>query len=424
MTQLLPSSSSFLSSSPYPSTYSTLRYLPCGCESVLSLSYNRGALVISQANMRHNHEVSSEMAPFYAINRRITNAELQEVAGAVEMIPNSRSLKNFLQIHFQRPTTLQDAKNVRARLKALKAPTVKFIAKPEADEDQTFMLQREEEKEEEEAIMECAEKGTDDDFVKEIQETTGSGKNYFGRQASKCKTLFHQEQENEQEDQGHELEPRLRKEVINKIKARLHRTLDECDTQLFMKRLSIIESLVKGWEKENLNNPQNTKESGRMGGHENIHTMNTPLSQERTSGIQKERNANPQANIDNLSTAVPAFGMGRTLFLSRQSNGKFVHLNNRNQPAFIDMEMNGKPVITEFTSCSENLVNQTSADEQMSRIIETNERKPAILSIMKGLVDGEQAVEVEIEIDGEMAKVRAVKREPLDYHEVNVSDYW
>ncbi|XP_050733096.1 uncharacterized protein LOC127006801 isoform X1 [Eriocheir sinensis] len=400
------------------------RYLPCGCESMLSLSYNRGALVISQANMRHNHEVSSEMAPFYAINRRITNAELLEVAGAVEMIPNSRSLRHFLQIHFQRPTTLQDAKNVRARLKALKAPPVTSIAKPHVDEEQQFSPQEEEEKEEEEAMMECTEGGADDDYEEEeIEERVEGDTNYYGRQADRHKTSINLGQEEEQE-QGCELDPRLKKEVISKIKERLHGTLEECDAQVFMKRLSVIDSLIEGWEKDNLNYAQNTKKSGRMGGLENTHSRNTHLAQERTGFTQNNRNANFQANIDNLNTSVPALGVGRTVFLPTQSNGKLVHLNNRNQSAFTNMEMNGRQNIMKFTPSFENSVNYSRADEQMSRIGETNERKPIILSIAKGLVDGEQPVEVEIEVDGEMAKVRAVKREPLDYHEVNVGDYW
>ena len=53
----------------------------------------------------------------------------------------------------------------------------------------------------------------------------------------------------------------------------------------------------------------------------------------------------------------------------------------------------------------------------------SSERRPIILSIMKGFVGGcDQAVEVEIEVDGEVARVKAVKREPLDYYEVNVGD--
>ncbi|XP_068208084.1 uncharacterized protein [Palaemon carinicauda] len=95
------------------------RYLPCGCGCVLSVAYNRGALFISQVNMEHNHEVSNKTAPYYAINRRITNNELKQVADVIAVMPSSRALQYFLKERFHKPMTLQDAKNTRARLKAM-----------------------------------------------------------------------------------------------------------------------------------------------------------------------------------------------------------------------------------------------------------------------------------------------------------------
>lgn len=377
--------------------------------------------------MQHNHEVSSEMAPFYAINRRIKNSELQEVAGAVEMIPNSRSLQHFLQIHFQRPTTLQDAKNVRARLKALKSPPAAAVTRLHADAEQEFSPHGkvEEDEEENDTMLESTEEDADD-FEEEEVEGVESRENYLGRKTDRHKTLIQQEGEEEQE-QAPELDPSIRKEVVNRIKARLHRTLENCDSLVFMERMSVIESLVEGWENGNTDYSQDTEESGvkgRLGGLENLPVGNTHLIQGRTDDTQSERLVNSQPDIDNLNTTIPNLGM-RPQFHPRQTNVRVSDMNHKNNSAFTDVEMNGRENIAELTPSNGNSCKQSRTDQHMSKRCENNERRPVILSIAKGLVEGcEQAVEVEIEVDGELAKVRAVKREPLDYHEVYVGDYW
>lgn len=115
------------------------QYLPSGCNCLLSLGYNRGGLFISYVNMLHNHHVSSQMAPSYAINRHIDNNELQEIADDVDLMPSSRALQQYLIDYFERPITLQDAKNVRARITRLKS--LQSVIKTEKQERDSSIME-------------------------------------------------------------------------------------------------------------------------------------------------------------------------------------------------------------------------------------------------------------------------------------------
>ncbi|KAK4321909.1 hypothetical protein Pmani_007317 [Petrolisthes manimaculis] len=224
------------------------RYLPCGCECMLSLSYNRGALVISQAAMQHNHEVNSQMAPYYAINRRISNSELRQVAGMIESMPSSRALQQFLQRQFHRHTTLQDAKNIRARLKALKmhqeasSRAVKSIkVKPE-------IIEKVYKKDDNEGREETDDKDIEDTYREyEYDEDEGEIENEIMAENDECEELTNEEQSHNQQQTGIE-KRELREAVTSNLQAKLSDLLRNCETSVFLSRVSIMNKIINCWE--------------------------------------------------------------------------------------------------------------------------------------------------------------------------------
>lgn len=399
--------------------------------------------------MRHNHEVSSEMAPFYAINRRISNAELREVAGVVEMIPSSRALQHFLQIHFRRPTTLQDAKNVRARLKALKVPQAVTTRLPGTEESGMALFEEEEEDEEEEeqdedAVMDSIDEGVDFKVQEEVVRGRVESTEYdYWGEASTCtaaKRQQHQQQnqeeeevigDEEEEEQEPELDPGMRREVLSEIRTRLFSVMENCNTRVFQERVSVIERLIEGWENGDPVHIQYMEESDfktRTVGLVNTLGTNTGLLQERMES-QNDRNANTCASDNSLNVALPVLGMKESSdIFPTQANKKIPEMDHKSQSRVsVVMEMtNGNSSITNHKVGCEKSSQHYKTDTQCSLGLEKSkisERRPIILSIVKGFVGGcDQAVEVEIEVEGEVAKVKAVKREPLDYYEVNVGD--
>ncbi|XP_063844092.1 uncharacterized protein LOC135090878 isoform X1 [Scylla paramamosain] len=399
------------------------RYLPCGCEAMLSVSYNCGALVISQANMRHNHDVSCEMAPFYAINRRITNAELKEVADVVEVMTNSRALQHFLRVQFRRATTLQDAKNVRTRVKAMKTTQSDTTKSPGSDEEE-----EEEEEPDEDIIMDST--AQDVHFRKKeevVRKIDRSECDYWG-EATIPKTAKRQEYQQqyqegemiaevEREEQEPELEPDMRREVLGEIRTRLFSVMENCNPRVFKERVSVIEKLIEGWENNNPVHVQYLEKSNfKARTIENAHCINTSL--ERIEN-KNDRNANSFTSFDSLNVALPVMEMkGESQFFPIQVNKKLAIVEHKSQPRVINM--------MEITNENSPITNNKTRNIQCSMERENcknGERRPVVLSIVKGFVGGcDQALEVEIEVDGEVAKVKAVKREPLDYYEVNVGD--
>lgn len=392
------------------------------------------------------------MAPFYAINRRISNAELREVAGVVEMIPSSRALQHFLQIHFRRPTTLQDAKNVRARLKALKVPQAVATRLPSSEESGTALFEDEEEDEEEgeqdeeDTVMDSID-GVDFKVQEEVVSSRvgNSEYDYWGK-VSTCTSAkrqqYHQQNQKEEEEeevigdgekekQKPEIDPGMRREVLSEIKTRLFNVMESCNSRVFHERVSVIERLIEGWENGNPVHIQYVEESdfeARAVESVNAHDINTNLPQERMKS-ENDRNANSYTLIDSLNVALPALGMKeRSQFFPAQVTKKSADMDHKNQPKISGVmeTTNGNSSVTKFNyGCGNSsqhykTITQCSMGINKSKI---SERRPIILSIVKGFVGGcDQPVEVEIEVDGEVARVKAVKREPLDYYEVNVGD--
>ncbi|XP_066963383.1 uncharacterized protein [Macrobrachium rosenbergii] len=198
------------------------RYLPCGCGCVLSVAYNRGALFISQVNMQHNHEVSNKTAPYYAINRRITKHELKQVADVIAVMPSSRALQYFLKERFHKPMTLQDAKNTRARLKAMQMkqgqiesieviPSFKEISQIPNDSDCR-------------AVLEIKEEGEE-------------------------KRNMEDDQQEDLLDSQHEdhCEETVKSKAVSEIVRKFSEIMSACDSSLFWERIGQMNKVLECW---------------------------------------------------------------------------------------------------------------------------------------------------------------------------------
>lgn len=94
------------------------RYLPCGCESSISLTARNDCLVINNKMLSHNHEVNQELQQFYGQRRRLTTGQLAEVEDVIRMNPGNKQLKSFLQSKFNKVVTLQDIRNLKHKVKS------------------------------------------------------------------------------------------------------------------------------------------------------------------------------------------------------------------------------------------------------------------------------------------------------------------
>lgn len=361
------------------------------------------------------------MAPFYAINRRISNAELKQVADVVEVMSNSRALQHFLRVQFRRATTLQDAKNVRTRVKAMKTTQADSTKPSGSDEEE-----EEEEETDEDIIMDSTAQGTHfrrkEDLVRKVDR---SECDYWGETtfAKAAKRQEHQQQYQESEliaevktdEQELELGPDVRREVLGEMRTRLFGVMENCNSRVFKERVSVIEKLIEGWENNDPVHVQYLEKSDcKARIIENADCISTSL--ERIEN-RNARNSNSSTSFDNLNVALPVMELnGVSQFFPLQVNKKLAIVEHQSEPRITNM--------MEMTNENSSIFNNKSRNIQCSMERENyknSERRPVVLSIVKGFVGGcDQAVEVEIEVDGEVAKVKAVKQEPLDYYEVNV----
>ncbi|XP_071540612.1 uncharacterized protein [Panulirus ornatus] len=440
------------------------RYLPCGCECVLSVSYNRGALVISQATMQHNHEVSNEMAPYYAINRRISNSELKQVADVIELMPSSRALQQFLQEHFHRPTTLQDAKNIRARLKALHTrQTTNLSAVRSIKSDPIMQAEEEEDDSDERGRIEVEDMG--EDIVMEDYQD----EKLFSQQEE-------QQKSQQQQDQRPSPQPRWKEKVINEIKAKLSDLMHSCDTSIFWERISVINKVIECWENgDNFDvhyaseNDLNSEEglfvkkepdlNQRNGGRSSLHQRRGAL-QGRSKKIQAVNASTSlgSSSDSHMKFMLPVLSGSDMQFLPASLKGESLKLmlphkenNAQGKSPNIQKRRPGRPrknpvryleqrhvgldelspqtfqtKINSFKSYA-TAVNNTRVGTVEQKSIKSNVshvKQPIVMSVTRGnSVDMcDQAMEVEIEVDGDMVNVKQVKLEPLEYHEVDVTD--
>ena len=88
-------------------------YLPCGCESYISLVARKDCLVIVKSLLSHNHDIDQSLQQFYGQRRRLTEGQMAEVEDVVRLNPGNKQLKSFLQMKFNKVVTMQDVKNMK-----------------------------------------------------------------------------------------------------------------------------------------------------------------------------------------------------------------------------------------------------------------------------------------------------------------------
>lgn len=176
--------------------------------------------------MRHNHEVSNKIAPYYAINRRITKHELKQVADVIAVMPSSRALQYFLKERFRRPMTLQDAKNTRARLKTMQlkqahtesirvVPSIKAIPQIHNESDGRTVLEIKEEVADD-----------NDSFEDDGKQVT--------QQEEKCELA-------------------MKSKALSEIVTTFSELMNSCDTSVFWERVAVMSKVMECWENgENL----------------------------------------------------------------------------------------------------------------------------------------------------------------------------
>ncbi|XP_076060815.1 uncharacterized protein LOC143036850 [Oratosquilla oratoria] len=95
------------------------RYLPCGCEVLIRLSYSCGSLVVTQANLQHNHSLDHTSASFYAANRRLSSKERDSLQDVIQTLnPCTKELKDYVKLKYDKELTPKDISNLKSKLKA------------------------------------------------------------------------------------------------------------------------------------------------------------------------------------------------------------------------------------------------------------------------------------------------------------------
>ncbi|XP_053639354.2 uncharacterized protein [Cherax quadricarinatus] len=450
------------------------RYLPCGCECFLYVSYNRGALVISQAAMQHNHEVSNQMAPYYAINRRISNEELRQVADVIELIPSSRALQHFLQEHFHRPTTLQDAKNVRARLKTLQLNRAANSGAVRSFQSETVMQEMKEENSSEDSIKTSVENLSEeiymDNFHDENQQEEQEQQEQQQQEQQQQQQKHQLQQQQQQQTYVHHqlgqdqlLQPKCKEKVISEIKAKLSDLMHFCETDVFWERISVINKIIECWENgdhfdihyasENIySSDDHTVIKQESVLHERGHSSSQPQRKVLSQGrLEKTPLVKlPSSIVNNSDSALRGFNMqllptpcdGEALKLVFSQDKNKIHntsatvqkrhpgrprknyfkfpLKQREELSELSsvMELSEKSNLVKTPSCSENI------EQNRVRTSMTYAKQPIVMSVTKDNSSDmcDQAMEIEIEINGDAVNVKRVKMDPLESYEVDVTD--
>lgn len=93
------------------------RYLPCGCESLISLSASNDQLRLTRSVLAHNHALKKELQPFYTQHRRLNKDQEKQVEEIVKLNPGNKQLKKFISTKFSKVVTLQDVRNMKKKVK-------------------------------------------------------------------------------------------------------------------------------------------------------------------------------------------------------------------------------------------------------------------------------------------------------------------
>lgn len=81
------------------------KYLPCGCESLISLSASKDQLRLTRSVLVHNHAVKKEPRPSYAQQHRLKKDQQKQVGEVVMLNPWITELKNFIATKFSKNVT-------------------------------------------------------------------------------------------------------------------------------------------------------------------------------------------------------------------------------------------------------------------------------------------------------------------------------
>ncbi|XP_063597020.1 uncharacterized protein LOC134773581 [Penaeus indicus] len=422
------------------------RYLPCGCGCVLSLAYNRGALFISQVIMQHNHEVSNEMAPYYAINRRISNSELKQVAHVIDLMPSSRALQQFLQEHFHRPITLQDAKNIRARLKMIQMQphcVIKHNVKSVSQMKEEKQVEEEERNEIEHEIGEEEALERPGDFT----ELEVVASDHDLQEYKQCQQQHFVQ--NLEEDE-HVSQPKWKTKVISEVKTKLVNLMSSWENNLFWERVSVINKLLDCWENGDnfdLSYNQETvysqgqgvvikKEPGNTLTPENMgpHARRVQVGKHRKTHVDRKvphSNNEPDSQLNFmlplLSGAnmqlLPASIKGsspKLIIPQKEKSGEVIQKRRPGRPRKYPLKQ--KEGVTPLSKSGNVPSLETGSHEQLIKV--NQDMQPIVLSVTRDSATDttDQAMEVEIEVNGDVIKVKRIKQEPLDYCEVDATD--
>lgn len=406
--------------------------------------------------MQHNHEVSNKMAPYYAINRRISNVELRQVADVIELMPSSRALQQFLQERFHRPITIQDAKNIRARLKILHSHQEKDVTVFRPVKAEPVETAEEEDFDTSGPEVEVLKGVTNDDGDEEV-------------------TFEHQDQQEEHHDQAQQdlASPRFKEKVVNEVKEKLSELIYSCDDNTFWERISVINKVIECWENGdnfdvhyaaesvcdnevsvidvNEPEPSQTDNACSSSPMENGDTQGTPVKVKtpNTPSVVGSSNSHLNFMLPVLNGSdvqfLPASVCAESLKLILSSGENEVQTNSssitdknlsRQRGANNSTAKRQKGIIEEVSpyqsfpkvvnALKRNLRNLESVkdgkDEKENSHVAIA-KEPIIMSVSGGNEDlCDQAMEVEIEVDGNRVNVKEVKEEPVEYHEVNVTN--
>ena len=98
------------------------RHLAKQCTAKIVISYDREfkCLVLMQCALEHSHRLSSEIMKHYASNRRLSLQQQQELDEVLQLRPNNKQLKDFIQAKYNKLITLKDIQNLKLLMKKKK----------------------------------------------------------------------------------------------------------------------------------------------------------------------------------------------------------------------------------------------------------------------------------------------------------------
>ena len=78
-------------------------------------------LVLKHCTLEHSHRISSEIMKHYASNRKLSIQQQQELDEVLQLRPNNKQLKDYIQTKYKKLVTLKDIQNLKLLMKKMKA---------------------------------------------------------------------------------------------------------------------------------------------------------------------------------------------------------------------------------------------------------------------------------------------------------------